>query len=179
MKKTSLIIGGSRSGKSRHALELAENAGGRQIFIATCVPGDDEMEDRVSRHKAERGPAWETLEIPVGLPEAVSKNGADQTAVVLIDCLTLWISNLLMETDETQILEGHLNRLVDAIDAAQCQVLLVSNEVGAGIVPENKLARQFRDIAGFVNQRVAAAVDEVIWMVAGIPVAIKKAQGRS
>lgn len=173
MKKTTLIIGGSRSGKSRHALEMAELiSGSRRIFIATCVPHDTEMKERVARHKAERSLGWTTLEIPIALPEAVAEY-SPKADVILIDCLTLWISNLLMENDDSQILEDHLENLSGALGQAQCQVILVSNEVGTGIVPENRLARRFRDLAGFVNQRIAECGETVIWMVAGIPVVIK------
>lgn len=173
MNGTTLIIGGSRSGKSRHALELAEQTSGPlRIFIATCVPHDGEMRDRVARHKAERSPAWTSLETPVALVETVAEHSR-KADVILIDCLTLWVSNLLMGNDDTQILENHLKNLTVALGRAECPVMLVTNEVGTGIVPENKLARRFRDLAGFVNQRVAESAEVVIWMVAGIPVVIK------
>ncbi len=173
MKKTTLIIGGSRSGKSRHALRLAEQVSGdRKIFVATCVPQDDEMTQRVTRHQAERGSVWVTLEVPVALADAIAENSS-KADVILIDCLTLWISNLFMETDDTRMIDDRVGALEEALSHAQCPVLLVSNEVGTGIVPENRLARQFRDMAGFTNQRIAECADEVIWMVAGIPVTIK------
>lgn len=174
MRKTTLIIGGSRSGKSRHALTLAEQiSGNRRIFVATCVPEDDEMKDRVARHQAERPSTWTTLQVPISLGDAIAENGS-KADVILIDCLTLWISNLFMETDDTRIVDDHIGDLKEALKKAQCPVLIVSNEVGTGIVPENRLARQFRDMAGFANQRIAECADEVIWMVAGIPVTIKE-----
>lgn len=173
MREIVFIIGGCRSGKSRHALELAEKIpGNKKIFIATCVPYDDEMQQRVTRHQEERNNRWETMEVPVLLPEAINDHGRDGN-VILVDCLTLWINNLLMETHDPEKIDEHIQRLSQSLKAAQGQVIIVSNEVGTGIVPENKLARLFRDSAGFANQRVAACADRVIWTVAGIPVPIK------
>ncbi len=171
--ENTFVIGGCRSGKSTHALELAERIpGGRKLFIATCVPRDDEMEQRVIRHQRERGEKWSTLEEPVAVPEAIHKEGASHD-VILVDCLTLWMSNLLLESDDQERIAEHARALVRAIEASPCPVILVSNEVGAGIVPENRLARLFRDVTGHANQAVAGCVDRVIWMVAGIPVTIK------
>jgi len=174
VNKTTLVIGGCRSGKSRHALELADQlaGNGKRVFVATCVPHDAEMQERVRRHKAERGPEWSALEIPTALPSAIRDHGPG-TDVMLIDCLTLWVSNLLFESDDPAFLEQSTADLTRALNEAPCPVICVSNEVGAGIVPENGLARLFRDTAGMVNQRVAAAVDKVVWMVAGIPVIVK------
>jgi adenosylcobinamide kinase/adenosylcobinamide-phosphate guanylyltransferase len=173
VKEIVLIMGGCRSGKSRYALELATQAAGRnRIFIATCMPGDNEMEERVRRHKKERNQSWTTLEVPVLLPEAVDEHGR-QGNVIVVDCLTLWLSNLLLEINNPEEIEVHIDRLTQSLEASQCPVFLVSNEVGTGIVPENRLARRFRDVAGFANQSVAACSDMVIWMVAGIPVSIK------
>ncbi|MCP4714517.1 MAG: bifunctional adenosylcobinamide kinase/adenosylcobinamide-phosphate guanylyltransferase [Deltaproteobacteria bacterium] len=174
MSESILVIGGCRSGKSNHALELAEKLpGDNKIYIATCIPHDDEMQDRVKRHQAERGPHWHTLEVPVNLPEAIVKHGT-QADVLLIDCLTLWVSNLLLENDDIDsILSDAVQPLTAALQSIKIPVLIVSNEVGAGIVPENRLARLFRDIAGHTNKAVAAACDRVIWMVAGIPVNVK------
>ncbi len=174
MKGIVLIVGGCRSGKSRYALELATQAAGRnKIFIATCMPGDKEMEERVRRHKKERNQSWATVEAPLGLAEAVDEHGR-QGNVIVVDCLTLWLSNLLPEINNPKEIEVHIKRLTQSLEASQCPVFLVSNEVGTGIVPENRLARMFRDVAGFANQSVAACSDMVIWMVAGIPVTIKK-----
>lgn len=171
--KTVLVIGGCRSGKSSHALELAEQiAQDKRIFIATCVPYDDEMRQRVENHKNDRDPSWTALEIPVDVPGAIIEN-SPKSDVILVDCLTLWISNLFLESDDQEKITGHITKLTQALETAQCPVVLVSNEVGTGIVPENNLARRFRDAAGFLNQRVAACADRVIWMVAGIPVSIK------
>ena len=173
LKTTLFVIGGCRSGKSRQALELAEGFGStRQIFIATCVPQDEEMKRRVRRHQAERDQRWHTVETPLRLPQAVVELGRSGS-VLLIDCLTLWISNLLMETAQIDQIEMHINQLVEALDQTACPVVLVSNEVGTGIVPENRLARLFRDATGMVNQRVAQCADQVMWIMAGIPVPIK------
>lgn len=172
MKETILVIGGCRSGKSSHALHLAEQISGQKIFIATCMPQDKEMEHRVLHHQQQRSSAWETLEVPVFIPEAIHKKSI-KGHVILVDCLTLWINNLILDDDKPENIDNHIQKLTQSIEKAECPVILVSNEVGTGIVPENKLARLFRDIAGFANQKVAACVDRVIWMVAGIPVKIK------
>ncbi len=172
MKETVLVIGGCRSGKSGYALELAEQIPGQKIFIATCIPHDKEMKNRVLHHKKQRGRDWSTLEVPVRLPEAISKNSRKEN-VILVDCLTLWISNLFLENDDQENKDGHIRKLIQSLEKAECPIILVSNEVGTGIVPENRLARLFRDIAGFTNQRVATCANKVIWMVAGIPVGVK------
>jgi adenosylcobinamide kinase/adenosylcobinamide-phosphate guanylyltransferase len=172
MKKTVLIIGGCRSGKSGYALELAEQIPGQKIFIATCIPHDKEMENRVLGHKKQRSRTWTTCEAPVRLPEQINKNSRKEN-VILVDCLTLWISNLLLENNDQKNIDRRIRNLIQSLENAQCPIFLVSNEVGTGIVPENRLARHFRDIAGFANQKVAACANQVIWMVAGIPVGVK------
>lgn len=140
--------------------------------MATCVPHDEEMRRRVARHQAERSALWETEEVPLELPKAIRRRGS-RADLILVDCLTLWTSNLLLETDSPESIELEMQQLTLALEGARCPVILVSNEVGCGIVPENPLARQFRDLAGFCNQAVAAAADRVVWMVAGIPVTVK------
>ena len=172
MRETVLIIGGCRSGKSGHALHLADQFAGHKIFMATCVPLDKEMEQRVSHHQKQRNPNWKTLDVPLFLPEAIRENSG-RGQVILVDCLTLWINNLLMENDDPETIDKHVGQLARSLENTECPVILVSNEVGTGIVPENRLARLFRDIAGFANQKIAACADRVIWMVAGIPVEIK------
>jgi adenosylcobinamide kinase/adenosylcobinamide-phosphate guanylyltransferase len=173
VKEIVLIIGGCRSGKSSYALELAAQVPEKNnIFIATLVPGDDEMQARVQRHQNERDQHWKTVEAPIRLPEAVNKHGRKGN-VVVVDCLTLWLSNLLLENDDPQSIEEQIHELIQAFETVQCPIFLVSNEVGTGIVPENRLARLFRDLAGFANQKVAACADSVVWMVAGIPVLVK------
>lgn len=173
MNKTVFVLGGCRSGKSSYALEMAQRTSeNKNVFIATCIPHDEEMKSRVNRHRQERGRQWQTVEAPVALPEAIDGlNG--QADLILVDCLTLWISNLLMENQDSEFIQDQVQRLTRAVKAAVCPVILVSNEVGAGIVPENKLARLYRDLVGSTNQAVAECADQVVWVVAGIPVTIK------
>jgi adenosylcobinamide kinase/adenosylcobinamide-phosphate guanylyltransferase len=173
VKEIIFVIGGCRSGKSNHALQTAEKMPeNRKIYIATCVPQDDEMKQRVAKHQKQRSQNWVTVEEPLRLPEAILANSAN-AGVVLVDCLTLWVSNLLMETGDEKKIEGTISQLIDALEKATCPIVLVSNEVGTGIVPENELARQYRDLIGLVNQAAAKTAGKVIWMVAGIPVTVK------
>lgn len=168
-----LVIGGCRSGKSSHALGLANALSGtRKLFIATSVPTDPEMEDRVVKHQQERGNSWITAEEPLEIANIIDERSGSSD-VILVDCLTLWTSNLMFNNLEQPAIELRLQGLASSLGRACCPVILVSNEVGAGIVPENALARQFRDMAGFVNQRIATVADRVVWMVAGIPVKVK------
>ena len=173
MKEIIFIIGGCRSGKSTYALQTAEKVPAEQkIFIATCVPQDDEMKRRVARHQTERSQNWVTVEAPLDLPEAILQNSR-RGNVILVDCLTLWVSNLLMETGDENNIEDTASQLIEALEKAAGPIVLVSNEVGTGIVPENKLARKYRDIIGLLNQAVAKTAGKVTWMVAGIPVTVK------
>jgi len=173
MKQLVFIVGGCRSGKSKYALQTAEKIVAKcRIYIATCVPQDDEMKQRVAQHQKQRNSTWVTVEEPLDLTRAITENSR-KADVVLIDCLTLWMSNLLMQTQDEATLKNKIEHLVQALSLADCPVVVVSNEVGGGIVPENPLARQFRDIAGWANQSVAACADRVVWMVAGIPVTVK------
>ncbi|WP_028313987.1 bifunctional adenosylcobinamide kinase/adenosylcobinamide-phosphate guanylyltransferase [Desulfatibacillum aliphaticivorans] len=171
--KSVFVIGGCRSGKSSIALDLANGQDvSEKIFIATCQPLDDEMEDRVARHQADRGDDWRTVEEPLALAQAIEDN-ARPGRVILVDCLTLWISNLVLADKTQDQIAETARELAEVIQKAPCPVILVSNEVGAGIVPENALSRLFRDAAGKVNQITAKACDQVQWVVAGIPVIIK------
>jgi adenosylcobinamide kinase/adenosylcobinamide-phosphate guanylyltransferase len=175
VRQTIFVIGGCRSGKSRQALELAKKLEvGDKIFVATCVPHDEEMRQRVTQHQKERGDHWNTVEAPIELPTTVMANSAPDN-VVLVDCLTLWTSNLLMTaTDgDLAVIRQAVADLAGSLEKAPGPVILVSNEVGTGVVPENKLARLFRDATGYVNQQIAAIATSVFWMVAGIPVKIK------
>ena len=173
MREIIFILGGCRSGKSRHALKLAEDIPCRKkVFIATCLPLDEEMKKRIEQHQKERERTWTTVEVPVLLPEAIDEN-SQKSDLILVDCLTLWISNILLETNDMDKTSKHIERLIESLAHVKCPVILVSNEVGTGIVPENALARIYRDLTGFANQRVAACSDKVIWMAAGIPVKIK------
>ena len=173
MKEIIFVIGGCRSGKSSHALRTVEKMPqNSKIYMATCVPRDDEMRQRVAKHQKERSQSWVTVEVPLDLPQAILENSRKEN-VILVDCLTLWLSNLLMETDDDKRIEKMFDRLTAAIERAPGTVVLVSNEIGTGIVPENKLARQYRDLIGLANQAVAKTAGKVIWMVAGSPVTIK------
>jgi adenosylcobinamide kinase/adenosylcobinamide-phosphate guanylyltransferase len=174
MAQVTFVLGGCRSGKSRYALEAAQSlAADRRVFIATAVAFDDEMRERVTRHQAERGREWVTVEAPLELPAAIAAQGRQAGNVVLVDCLTFWINNLLMESPEPAAAQKKIPELVAAVAGARCPVMLVSNEVGAGIVPENRLARSFRDLVGSMNQAVAGCAARVVWVVAGIPVPVK------
>jgi adenosylcobinamide kinase/adenosylcobinamide-phosphate guanylyltransferase len=173
LKKNVFVIGGCRSGKSSQALKTAENlARDQQVFIATCIPYDDEMKQRVARHQKERSRHWQTVDAPIHLPETIAETG-QEASVILVDCLTLWINNLLMEKQNSEQILNQVQSLTRTVASATCPVILVSNEVGSGIVPENKLARLYRDLVGSANQAVAECVDQVVWMVAGIPVTVK------
>ncbi|MFH1707033.1 MAG: bifunctional adenosylcobinamide kinase/adenosylcobinamide-phosphate guanylyltransferase [Planctomycetota bacterium] len=166
------VIGGCRSGKSRRALELARQAGGRRVYVATLEPRDGEMRDRVKRHQAERGKGWRTVEESVDLAGTLAREGR-KADVIVVDCLTLWVSNLLLAGRDIDAIVRAADDLAAAVRACPVAVILVSNEVGGGVVPDNALGRAFRDAAGLVNQRVAAVCSRVELMVAGIPLAIK------
>ena len=166
---TLFVLGGARSGKSRYAQARAEALDGELVFVATGQAGDAEMADRIARHRADRGPRWITVEAPIDLPAAIRAESREDR-VLLIDCLTLWVSNLLLAERD---IPAAGDALVAAIDDAGGPLILVANEVGLGIVPDNALARRFRDEAGRVNQRIAAAVDGVMFVAAGLPLKLK------
>jgi len=165
--KTTFVLGGARSGKSRYAEGLIATLPPPWTFVATAEPGDAEMRARIAAHRARRGSSWQTVEAPHELAEAVV---LAQPMPVLVDCLTLWLSNLMLAKAD---IEAEIARLERALDAASAPVVLVSNEVGSGIVPEHPLGRQFRDQQGTLNQRMAARADRVVLMVAGLPLAVK------
>jgi adenosylcobinamide kinase / adenosylcobinamide-phosphate guanylyltransferase len=177
MKKASLlvpsllVIGAARSGKSSFAQKLAETSGKQPVLIATAQPHDAEMAARIDRHKAERSAAWRVLEEPHALGAALQRAAAP-AAVVVVDCLTLWLSNVLLAGGDCDA-EGDL--LAGQIGALGGSVIFVSNEVGAGIVPDNDLSRRFRDVQGRLNQKLAAACDSVILVAAGLPLMLKPA----
>ncbi len=185
------ITGGARSGKSSFGLKLAEDGlqasdfslQPKKAYIATAQAFDEEMRQRIERHKKERGDEWHTLEEPVDIVRAL--NEVREYGVIIIDCLTMWISNLMLNNLD---IEKEVRRFLDAIKSSTINItlqdnikssscssilLIVSNEVGMGIVPEKELARRFRDLAGMLNQKVAEIADEVYFMVSGIPVKIK------
>jgi adenosylcobinamide kinase/adenosylcobinamide-phosphate guanylyltransferase len=168
-----LVLGGVRSGKSRYAQELAAR-GKRVAVIATAQACDDDMRQRIARHRAERPAHWTTFETPVALADTLLECG-NQFDTILIDCLTVWTSNVMEQEagDEARAL-AHADRLAEALRRISATVILVSNEVGSGVHPETEIGCAFRDLLGFVNQRVAAAADEVILLVAGCPLTIKQ-----
>jgi adenosylcobinamide kinase/adenosylcobinamide-phosphate guanylyltransferase len=171
--RVALILGGTRSGKSRYALSLAARFPEPRLFVATCEPGDEEMCARIAQHRLERGPRWETRETPLKLAAALTA-ARDGYGVVLVDCLTMWLTNLMLkEQDNPAGLQQGLDDLLQALAARRRPTILVSNEVGWGIVPENPLAREFRDQAGRLNQRLAQLADLVVLVVAGIPLLLK------
>lgn len=164
------VLGGARSGKSRYAQARAEAAGGNPVFIATAEAFDDEMRERIARHRADRDARWTTVEAPRDLPAAIDALNARE-AVVLVDCLTLWVSNLLLADADVARAE---RQLCEAIARFTGSLILVANEVGLGIVPDNALARRFRDAAGRLNQSVAATSREVVLVTAGLPLTLKQ-----
>lgn len=168
-KRVVFIVGGARSGKSRFALAEASKLPGRAAFIATATPSDEEMKQRIDRHKEDRDARWETFETPVDIAPLLEEMG-DAFNVVVIDCLTLWLSNLMFSGKE---IEEEFRSFVLAVSQSPSNVFIVSNEVGQGIVPENAMARQFRDLSGFLNQRVAEQADDVYLMSSGIALKIK------
>jgi adenosylcobinamide kinase/adenosylcobinamide-phosphate guanylyltransferase len=168
-----LFTGGCRSGKSRLALAEADAlATDRQVFVATCQPLDEEMRQRVATHRLERRSRWETVEAPLALPSAIDDASAEGT-VVLVDCLTLWVSNVLLARESAGDVQQGVDDLIACLARVRGPVLLVTNEVGAGIVPDNRLARLYRDLVGLANQAVARIAPRVVWVLAGIPVEIK------
>ena len=168
LPRLTLVLGGARSGKSRHAEALIGKAGQGCVYIATAQAFDDEMRQRIARHRADRPAAWTTIEAPLDLAGAIAAQPADRP--VLVDCLTLWLSNtMLAERD----VDAACDAMLAALGKAAAPVVCVSNEVGLGIVPENALARRFRDAQGTLNQRVAVRADRVVLMAAGLPLVLK------
>jgi len=166
------VVGGARSGKSTFALKLAESAGPVRLYVATAQALDAEMQERIRTHRADRGSGWDTLEEPTGVAAAVSRS-AENYPVVLIDCLTLWLSNLIASgLDDSGVL-GEVDGLVAACAGAGAQVIAVSNEVGLGIVPGDPLSRRFRDLSGAMNQKMAEAASAVYFVASGMPLKMK------
>ena len=163
-----LVIGGAASGKSRYAEEIALKSARSKVYVATAQVFDDEMAEKVQKHKLQRGDNWHTVEAPFDLCPTLDAARPDQ--VVLVDCLTLWLTNhILAERD----IESETAKLVDAVTRCGAPVILVTNEVGAGIVPENALARRFRNAQGRLNQTMAVHCDHVITVIAGLPMTLK------
>ena len=170
-KEIVLVLGGARSGKSSWALEYTEKHYESYIFLATAEVMDDEMADRVRLHKEARGPQWKLREEPLEIADVLETNCRDVDAV-LIDCMTIWLSNVLLQQGEKEV-PIYQNRLIEALARTRKSIIIVSNEVGTGIVPEHPLGRQYRDMAGFLNQKLAAAADKVVMTVAGLPLFLK------
>lgn len=166
------VTGGCRSGKSSYAQRYAESAGKRRIYLATSQALDDEMRQRIRTHQESRGAGWDTIEEPIEVKDALVK-AAMQADVVLLDCITLWVTNCLMAEMSDEEIFSRADDLARTFSEIPCSVAIVSNEVGSGIVPEHALARRFRDLAGAVNQRIAAKADTVVLSVSGIPLAVK------
>jgi adenosyl cobinamide kinase/adenosyl cobinamide phosphate guanylyltransferase len=162
-----LVLGGARSGKSRYAESLITALPPTWTYIATAEAGDEEMVARIEAHRARRGADWRTVEAPRDLSAAFA---ACAKMPVLVDCLTLWLSNLMLAEAD---IDAEVERLEKALAATAAPVVLVANEVGSGIVPEYPLGRRFRDLQGSLNQRMAAGADRVVLMVAGLPLVLK------
>jgi adenosylcobinamide kinase/adenosylcobinamide-phosphate guanylyltransferase len=171
--KLQLILGGARSGKSRFSLDQGnEISFERRLFLATATTDDDEMIDRVRKHQIQRGVQWETIEEPYYLTETLQRLDDSETTLIVVDCATLWLSNLLcgvkgkaLSTDE---IEKKFNDLLDVLSRTQSHIRIVSNEVGLAVVPDNALGRQFRDLQGLLNQKLASQANQVFFMIAGL-----------
>ncbi len=172
--RTLLVLGGVRAGKSAYALSRAAELGERVAFVATAEPLDGEMAARIARHRAARPPGWTTVEAPLALAQALAQLEG-QADVVVVDCLNLWVANLLGRTPalSDEAIQSETTRLSDLIARRVASLVLVSNEVGWGVHPETPLGRRFRDALGLVNQAVARAADEVVLLVAGCPLWLK------
>jgi len=171
MSKITLIVGGVRSGKSNHAVELAKESMKDVVFLATCQAYDDEMRQRINLHKQSRPSGWGLIEENLDLAGAITKQ--DDSKILLVDCLGLWMSNLLMQQYDEGRIKKEIDILIDSLKLIKCEIIFVSNEVGMGIVPESYLGRVFRDYLGLLNQKIALIADEVIVMHVGIPLKIK------
>jgi adenosylcobinamide kinase / adenosylcobinamide-phosphate guanylyltransferase len=178
--KVTLIIGGARSGKSHLAQEMAREDGGEVLFVATAEAGDDEMARRIEAHRRSRPPHWRTLEVTTNIGDRISASIGRATTVV-VDCITLLVNNVFEQHDPAageaaleKAVEAEINGLIEYIDRSEGHCIVVTNEVGLGIIPADRVSRLYRDLLGRANRMLAARADEVLLMVAGIPVAIKK-----
>lgn len=172
MAEISLVLGGARSGKSAYALHLAGKAEKKAVFIATCQALDKEIAERIELHKKTRPKSWHTFEEPYKVSLLLNKIG-NKFEVILIDCLTLLVSNLMLKGLKADVIAKEVNRIFDALGKTKAKAVIVSNEVGLGIVPDNKIGRVFRDVAGRINQLAAGKSDKVYFMISGIPWKIK------
>ncbi|MCK4377789.1 MAG: bifunctional adenosylcobinamide kinase/adenosylcobinamide-phosphate guanylyltransferase [Deltaproteobacteria bacterium] len=172
--KKILVTGGARSGKSTFAQQIAEQLPGPRAYLATAQILDNEMGERVARHQAQRGQAWQvTIEEPYALNTSL-RQAASHYPVIMVDCITLWLTNILLSNQENpDTVLQKVDQLITSLPGCISTVIMVTNEVGLGIVPENPLARQFRDLAGFANQKLAAACDTVYLVSCGLPLKLK------
>jgi adenosylcobinamide kinase/adenosylcobinamide-phosphate guanylyltransferase len=171
MRKTTLILGGARSGKSQYGEKLALKNFGSHIYIFTAQSWDEEMDKRIVIHKERReGTNWQDVESPIELSNAITSHAAEDTTI-LVDCLTLWVTNLMLADRD---IDTVINKLLVTIKNCPGEIILVSNEVGFGIVPENAMARRFRDFSGELHQKLALQAENVLLMVAGIPIVVKE-----
>jgi len=183
--KLTFILGGARSGKSSYAQQLAQENGGEVLYVATATAGDDEMKTRIENHRAERPANWRTLEAPLKVGEVIEKELAEHlTDVILLDCMTLLATNVILQLPEnvseqeaSEALDIEVKALLTAIKKSAAQWIIVSNEVGLGLVPPYLLGRIYRDALGRANQKIAQSTDRTIWMVAGIPIIISNTLG--
>jgi adenosylcobinamide kinase / adenosylcobinamide-phosphate guanylyltransferase len=167
-----LILGGARSGKSRFAIGL-QSARPRVAFVATAQAGDADMAQRIARHRAERPRHWLTVEEPYDLVPALDRLSGQSVDAIIVDCLTLWVSNRLLRGESDQAILAEGERLAGLLSRPRADIVLVSNEVGQGVHPETAAGLRFRDLLGLVNQRIAAACDQVTLMVAGLPMILR------
>lgn len=174
MGKITFVLGGARSGKSRFAVSLAKkrSKNGKVAFVATCLAGDKEMERRIALHKKARPAEWKTFEKPKDISSLLTKIGSD-SEVIIIDCLTLHICDFMMRGFKEELIEHNISRMLKALAKIKAKTIIISNEVGLGIVPNSKMGRKFRDIAGRANQTVTAEADEVYFLVSGLAQKIK------
>jgi adenosylcobinamide kinase/adenosylcobinamide-phosphate guanylyltransferase len=171
-KKMIFITGGCRSGKSRFALDYANQHFSKKLYLATCEALDEEMMERIEHHKKMRGPEWQAFEEPLEIVNKIRQYG-NGVEVILLDCMTLWLSNLLMRRRDDLEIMDEVSRFIDTIKQIPVSFIVVSNEVGMGIVPADPLSRRFRDLSGLANQKIVEAVETVIFMVSGIPFFLK------
>ncbi|SHG89043.1 adenosylcobinamide kinase /adenosylcobinamide-phosphate guanylyltransferase [Cognatiyoonia sediminum] len=168
LHKLTFVLGGAASGKSALAEQISDATGKPKVYIATAQAFDDEMRQKIAAHQVSRGDSWLTVEEPFDLVGVLERQSAE--SVVLVDCLTLWLTNILLADHD---LDAEFGRLIQALDGRGCELVLVSNEVGQGIVPDNALSRKFLAAQGRLNQKVAASADTVIAVMAGLTIALK------
>jgi adenosylcobinamide kinase/adenosylcobinamide-phosphate guanylyltransferase len=171
-KRLIFVTGGCRSGKSQFAMDHANRHFHKKLYLATCEALDEEMVKRIEQHQLRRGPDWQTVEEPINIAGAIKQHEND-TEVILLDCVTLWLSNLLMRKKEDQKIVNEVDKLIDTMKQAQSSFVIVSNEVGMGLVPVEPLGRRFRDLSGMANQKIAEVAQTVVLTVSGIPIFLK------